>query len=148
MQSVTDKTSCRILFGETLSQDKGLISSISRFNQVFGFGFFAVGHIPWLIRPFVAMLMDLILNFYMAAAKRSLVPFLRARIQDVTQQKQEGSPGDESVDFATQSVKLAMESKAYSSGNDADFVAEQFVFLVSFIIEYASVGMNPDSTLL
>lgn len=136
MQSVTDKTSCRILFGDTLSQDKGLIHSISRFNQVFGFGFFAVGHILWLIRPFVAILMKLMLDFYMAAAKRSLVPFLRARIQDVTRRKQEESQEDESEAFATQSVKFAMESKAYSSGNDAEFVAEQFVFLVSIILEY------------
>ena len=148
VKSITDRTGCRILFGATLSRDKAFMHSLDRFNLVFGFGGFMYGHTPWLIRPIVGALVSLALRFYKARVMRPLVSLMRACMQDTNHQRQEGPQKDEPSDFITQSVKFAMESKDYTFGNDAEILADQFLYLVSFILGHLSTDTKSPSNFL
>ena len=131
---VADRAGSRTLFGLALCRDQAYLHNMNGFNMLMGVGTVIVGQIPWLIRPLIGAIVGLPLRIYKARTLRILVPLIKARMQEYAQKGRSGMPGlpkDESYDFVTQAVKVAMESKGSMIFDDPDTLAEQFLHLVN-----------------
>ena len=131
---VADRAGSRTLFGLALCRDQAYLHNTNGFNMLMGVGTVIVGQIPWLIRPLIGAIVGLPLRIYKARTLRILVPLIKARMQEYAQKGHSGLPKDESNDFVTQAVKVAMESKGSMIFDDPDILAEQFLLLVTFVL--------------
>ena len=131
---VADRAGSRTLFGFALCRDQVYLHNMSGLNMLMGLGTVIVRQIPWLIRPLIGAIVGLPLRIYKARTLRILVPLIKARMQEYAQKGHTGLPKDESNDFVTQAVKVAMDNKSSMIFDDPDILAEQFLLLVTFVL--------------
>ena len=136
MKTVADRAGSRALFSLTLCRDQAYLHNTDRFNVLMGLGMVIVGQIPWLVRPFIGVMINIPLRIYKGRILRILVPLIKGRMREYVQEKHTGSLKDESNDFVTQAVKVAMERTDCTNFDDPGVLAEQFLLLVGFILRF------------
>lgn len=134
-QTLGDRSGIRALFGLTLCRDQHFVRVLNHYKVLMGIGIFLSGQLPPLIRPIVGVLLVIPFRICKARATRVLTPVIRRCMQEVADEK----AGDDTVlenaphDFLTQSIRAIMKDRHNAYRNDAQYVADQFLVLVSSV---------------
>ena len=132
LQTIIDRTGSRAFFGLPLCRNKDYLFYVRRFVLCMGAGTLIVGQLPkWFFRPFAASLINIPLRHYKAKALKYLVPLVTKRVRDFEQRASVESEDYESEDFATQTIKVLASSKDGTFNKAPEYLAEQFLSVVS-----------------
>lgn len=135
LKAIGDRTGARALFGSKLCRDEKFLRNLDRLIMVMGLGTLIIGQLPFLFRSVAGAFLNLPLRYYKARVMKVLVPMIQQQMQDSLRTSSEKGSKEESNDFVTQGVKVAMESKDRTFSNDARVLAEQFLLLVSVSLD-------------
>ena len=129
LSRIVDRTVTAAFFGPHLCRDQKYLSALNRYILFMGVGTLLVGQLPrFVLRPLVASLLNIPIRHYKAKVFTFLVSLIQERMRKF---EEKGGDCDESNDFVTQGIKIIMRSKDHTYINNPQYLAEQFLLLVS-----------------
>jgi hypothetical protein len=134
-QTLGDRSGIRALFGLELCRDRHFVRVLNHYKVLMGIGIFLSGQLPPIIRPVVGALLVLPFRFCKARATRLLTPVIKKCMQEVADEETGDDMARETArnDFLTQSIRAIMKDSHNAYRNDAQYVADQFLVLVSSV---------------
>lgn len=133
-KEIGDRSGVRALFGFALCRDRHFLRILNRYKTLMGVGIFMSGQLPPPIRPIVSLLLVLPFRFSKTRVTRVLTPIVKERMREAACEQVDSTLENQAHDLLTQSIRTIMNEKSNTHRNNADYIADEFLVLVSLTL--------------